>query len=322
MKFAILAPGRIAHMMAKAVSGLPEVEKYAIGSRDLGRAKEFADQWGFEKAYGSYEELVQDDAIDLIYIATPHSHHFETAKLCIEHGKNILVEKPFTVNAKQAKELIALAKEKGVFMTEAIWTRYMPSRKMIDELIEKGTIGKVTSLMANLCYELMDKERMTEPELAGGALLDLGVYPINFARMVFKKEVEDFSSHAVMSPKGVDYINSMTLVFEGGEMAVLHSSMLVESNRMGAIYGETGYIEVQNINNCEEIRVYDANHQLTQTIPVPEQINGYEYEVIACMKAIEEGKLECEEMPHAETIWVMELMDAIRKEWGLVYPCE
>lgn len=322
MKFAILAPGRIAHMMAEAVSGLPEVEKYAIGSRSIERAQEFADQWGFEKAYGSYEELVQDDEIDLIYVATPHSHHFECAKLCIEHGKNILVEKPFTVNAKQAKELIALAKEKGVFMTEAIWTRYMPSRKMIDDLIAQGTIGKVTSLMANLCYELMDKERMTDPALAGGALLDLGVYPINFARMVFKTEVEDFSSHAVMSPKGVDYINSMTLVFEGGEMAILHSNMLAESNRMGAIYGEKGYIEIQNINNCEEIRVYDASHKLIQTIPVPEQINGYEYEVIACMKAIEEGKLECEEMPHAETIWVMELMDAIRKEWGLVYPCE
>lgn len=322
MKFAILGPGSIAKCMATAVSGLKEVEKYAVASRDLKRAEAFAKEWGFEKAYGSYEEMVQDPQVELIYVATPHSFHFEHAKLCIEHGKNVLVEKPFTVNTKQAEELILLAKEKNVFLTEAIWTRYMPSRKMVDDLIEAGTIGKVTSIMANLCYELHGIPRMEEPELAGGALLDLGVYPINFARMVAKTEVKEMHSHAVMSPKGIDWMNSMTLVFEDGIMAVLHSNMLANSNRMAAVFGDKGYMEIQNVNNCEEIRIYDADHKLVVTHPVPEQINGYEYEVIASMKAIREGKIECEEMPHEETLWVMRLMDSIRKEWGMVYPFE
>ena len=322
MKFAILGPGHIAHSLAKAVSALDGVECYAVGSRSLERAEAFAKEWDFEKAYGSYEELAEDPEVDLIYIATPHSHHYEHAKLCLQNGKNILVEKAFTVNAAQAEELAALAKEKNVLMAEAIWTRYMPSRKMIDDLLDKGTIGKVTSLMANLGYELHDKERLQSPELAGGALLDLSVYPINFARMVMKKEVKDITTTAVMSPRGIDWVNSITLVFEDDTMAVLHSNMLVGINRMGVICGDKGYIEVQNINNCEEIRVYNLDHQLVETHKVPEQINGYEYEVLACMKAIEEGKIECEQMPHAESIWIMRLMDRVRKEWGMVFPFE
>ena len=322
MKFAIFGPGKIAQCMAAAVTSLEEVERYAVASRDLTRAQEFASEWGFEKAYGSYEEMLADPEVELIYVATPHSHHYEHAKMCLNAGKNVLLEKAFTVNAKQAEELIALAKEKNVLLAEAIWTRYMPSRKMIDDLIDSGRIGKVNAVMANLGYELHDIPRMQEPELAGGALLDLGVYPINFAKMVVKKDVKDVISTAVMSPKGIDWANSITLIFEDDTMAVLHSNMLAGLNRLGAIYGDKGYLEVQNINNAEEIRVYDLDHQLVETIPVPEQINGYEYEVISCIKAIKEGKIECEEMPHEETLWIMRLMDRIRKQWNMVYPFE
>lgn len=322
MKFAILGPGGIANAMATAVSGLDKVEKYAIGSRSMERAEEFAKKWGFEKAYGSYEELVQDPEIDLIYVASPHSHHYEHAKLCLENGKGVLVEKAFTVNAAQAEELVALAKEKNVLLAEAIWTRYMPSRKMIEDLIDAGTIGKVTSLTANLGYELHNIKRLQEPELAGGALLDLGVYPINFAKMVMRKDIKEVTSHAVMSPKGIDWMNSITLIFEDDTMAVLHSNMLAGMNRMGVIFGDKGYMEVQNINNCEEIRVYDLDHKLVATHKVPEQINGYEYEVISCIKALEEGKIECDEMPHEEILWVMRLMDRIRGDWGMKYPFE
>lgn len=322
MKFAIFGPGKIAQCMAAAVTPLKEVERYAVASRDIKRAQDFASEWGFEKAYGSYEEMLADPEVELIYVATPHSHHYEHAKMCLNAGKHVLLEKAFTVNAKQAEELIALAKEKNVLLAEAIWTRYMPSRKMIDDLIESGRIGKVNAVMANLGYELHDIPRMQEPELAGGALLDLGVYPINFAKMVVKKDVKDVISTAVMSPKGIDWTNSITLIFEDDTMAVLHSNMLAGLNRLGAIYGDKGYLEVQNINNAEEIRVYDLDHQLVETIPVPEQINGYEYEVISCIKAIKEGKIECEEMPHEETLWIMRLMDRIRKDWNMVYPFE
>lgn len=322
MKFSILAPGGIAQKMAEAVSGVEGVERYAVASRTYDKAKAFADKWGFEKAYGSYEEMLEDPEVELVYVASPHSHHYQYAKMCLEHGKHVLVEKAFTVNAEQAEKLIRIAEEKGLFLTEAIWTRYMPSRKMIDDLVESGIIGEVTSLTANLGYVLDKVERMQNPELAGGALLDLGVYPINFALMVFRSEVKNISSTAVLSPKGIDWMNSITLTFEDGKMAVLHSNMLAQTDREGVINGSKGYIEIQNINNCEEIRVFDLDRKMTACYKVPEQINGYEYEVIACKKAIEEGRLECAEMPHSEIIKVMKLMDGIRREWGMKFPCE
>ncbi len=322
MKFAILAAGSIAHSMAEAVSGIEEIEKYAVACRELGRAQAFADKWGFEKAYGSYEEMLEDPEVELVYVASPHSHHYAHAKMCLEHGKHVLVEKAFTVNARQAEELIALSEEKGLLLTEAIWTRYMPSRRMLDELTESGVIGRITSLTANLGYVLPHVERLQKPELAGGALLDLGVYPINFALMVFHQEVKEVVSTAVMSPLGIDWINSITLTFQDGSVAVLHSNMLAQTDRQGVINGDQGYIEVQNINNCEEIRVFDLQRKLIARYTVPKQINGYEYEVLSCIKAIREGKCQCPEMPHSETLRVMKLMDKIRADWHMTYPCE
>lgn len=322
MKFGILAPGNIARSMAKAVSEIEGMECYAVASRDYGRAENFAKQWGFAKAYGSYQELAEDPQVELIYVASPHSHHYQHTKLCLEHNKHVLVEKAFTVNAAQAEELIRLSEEKGLLLAEAIWTRYMPSRKMIDDILASGVLGKVTSLTANLGYILPHVERMQNPELAGGALLDLGVYPINFALMAFQGEVEKIDATAIMSPRGVDWMNSTTLSFADGKMAVLHSDMLAQTDRQGVISGDQGYLEVQNINNCEEIRVFDLNRQMTARYQVPEQINGYEYEVLSCKKAIEEGKSECPEMPHSETLRVMRILDHIRRQWGMVFPCE
>lgn len=322
MKFAILGPGNIAGQMAQAVTKLKEIECYAVASRSYDRAKAFADKWGFEKAYGSYEEMVNDPEVELVYVASPHSSHCEHAKLCLDHGKHVLLEKAFTVNTAQAEELIRLSEEKGLLLTEAIWTRYMPSRKMIGDLLAQGILGKVTSLTANLGYALADVKRMQEPELAGGALLDLGVYPINFALMAFGDDVTKIESSSVMSPKGIDWMNSITLTFADGKMAVLHSNMLAQTDREGVIFGDQGYLEVQNINNCEEIRVYDFDRNLTAKYPVPKQINGYEYEVLSCVRAIAEGKTECPEMPHSETLRVMKMLDTIRAQWNMKYPFE
>lgn len=325
MNFSILAPGSIANSMAQAVTGLSAeygIKCHSVASRNIERAKDFADRWGFEKAYGSYEEMVNDPEVELVYIASPHSLHYEHAKLCLEHGKHVLVEKAFTINALQAEELINIAKEKKLLLVEAIWTRFMPSRTIINEIIEKGIVGKPVSLTANLGYYLQDKERLIEPSLAGGALLDVGVYPINFAMMVFGQDVSRVESSAVMSDKGVDQCNSVTLYFRGGGMAVLHSTMMTPTDRRGIIYCEDGYIEAENINNCEKIDVYDRAHELIDTYNVPEQINGYEYEVLSCRRALLSGEIECEEMPHAETLKVMKLLDQIREQWGMKYPME
>ena len=163
MKVGIIGAGRIAANMAKTLDGMDDAAAYAIAARNLDRAQKFAKEWGFEKAYGSYEELVNDPEVELIYIATPHPFHIEQAKLCINHGKPVLCEKPFTVNAVGAKEVFALAKEKEVFITEAIWTRYLPSRKIIDDIIASGEIGEIKGISANLGYDMHTKERLIDP---------------------------------------------------------------------------------------------------------------------------------------------------------------
>ena len=322
MKFSILAPGNIANSMAAAVTKLNEIECYAAASRTLEKAQQFADKWGFQKAYGSYEEMLEDPEVELVYVATPHSHHFQYAKMCLEYGKHVLVEKPITVNAAQAEELFALAKEKNLLVAEAMWSRYMPVRKMVDTLIAEGEIGQVSFLSANLGFNLSHVERMQKPELAGGALLDLGVYPINFALMTIHSEVKELRASVIKSPEGVDWINTITLIFEDGKVADLHSNMLSQTDCHGVISGDKGYMVIDYIPNCEEIRVFDLERRLKTIYKVPEKINGYEYEVLACKKAIEEGKLECEEMPHTEILRVMKMMDQVRESWGMKYPCE
>ena len=286
MKLGILGAGGIASTMAKTVAGMKDVEAYAVAARDLGRAQVFAQKYEVKKAYGSYEEMLADDEVELVYIATPHSHHYLHSKMCLEAGKHVLCEKAFTVNAEQAQKLFDLAKEKKLLITEAIWTRYMPSRKMINDIIESGVIGEVTAVTANLSYTVSHVERIRKPELAGGALLDVGVYPINFASMVLGDKVKDVKATAIFQ-NGVDILDSIAMVFEGDRMATLQCGAREISDRMGSIFGTRGYMQVQNINNPEKITVFDTDHKEVASYVVPEQISGYEYEVESCMKAID-----------------------------------
>lgn len=318
----IMGTGNIAAVMAKTLDKMKGVRVYAVASREKVKADVFIKKYGGKKAYGSYEELVQDSKVDLIYIATPHSEHYANAKLCIINEKPVLCEKAFTANAKQAEELLKLAKEKGVFITEAIWTRYMPMVTKIREVLGSGVIGEPKTLTANLGYRINDVERLQNPALAGGALLDVGIYPLNFALMLFGNSIEKIHSCCTYTATGVDEQNTITLQYMDGKVAVLNSSMVSVSDRKGIIYGTKGYAIVENINNFESITIYDSsNHQLA-TYKAPKQISGYEYEVEACIKALRNKEPECEEMPHSETLRVMRMMDDLRKEWGIVYPFE
>lgn len=326
MKVAILGAGSIARSMAKTLRGMRAngrpVELYAVASRDLARARAFAEAEGFERAYGSYEDMVRDDAVELVYVATPHSLHAQHMRLCIEHGRPVLCEKAFTGNARQAEEILSLAEKKGIFVTEAIWTRYMPSREIVNNLIANGAIGRPMMLMANLGYAIQHHERIRRPELAGGALLDLGVYTLNFASMVFGDDVERMDSSVAMMETGVDHTESMTLYYRNGRVAQLTSTALAATNRCCQVYGDKGYLTVDNVNNPQVIELYDTSYRgvPVQTIRVPQQITGYEYEVEACLRALEQGALECPEMPHAETLHMMRVMDALRAQWGMRYP--
>lgn len=320
MKVGIIGCGRIARTMADTINNTKGFELYAVAARDIERANAFKEEFNASVSYGSYEELVSDDNVELVYVATPHSHHKDHMLLCLNHNKPILCEKAFTVNEAEAKEVLDLAKEKGLFVGEAIWTRYMPSRKIIDKIIGEGKIGRVTSVTANLGYQISDKERIIDPALGGGALLDIGIYPLNFALMARNNvNVKALTGVCTKAETGVDLQDSMVLCFEDGSIATIFADAEIISDRRGYIYGTKGYIEVENINNPEVIRVYDNSRKpfMNTEIIIKKDYNGYEYELLEAKKCIEEGKIESEMMSHKETLRVMRFMDAFRASWGV-----
>lgn len=322
MKIGVLGTGAIAECVCPTMAKLDELECYGIASRSLEKAESFRKAYGFQKAYGSYEELLEDDEVELIYVAVPHSHHYECMKMCIEHGKPVICEKAFTVNAQQAKEIYALAQEKKVFATEAMWTRYMPSRTKLQEVLQSGTIGEIRALTANLAYNVAHRQRLHDPALAGGALLDVGVYGINFALMHFGKEISRVESSVQMLPSGVDEMETISIFYKDGKMANITAGITSRSDRQGIFYGSHGYIVVNNINNPQSISVYDDKDCLLSRWEAPKQISGYEYEFLECVKAIRNGRWESWSIPLEESVFMMEIMDEIRRQWGLVYPQE
>lgn len=322
MHIGLMGTGNIAGVMAKTVNGMKGVTLYAAASRTEEKAKAFAKQYGVKKAYGSYEAMLKDDKVDLVYIATPHSEHYDNAMLCIKYKKPVLCEKAFTANAKQAKEVLEYAEKEKVFVTEAIWTRYMPMVDMIKDVLRSGLIGRPMFLSANLSYALEHVQRMYDPALAGGSLLDLGVYPINFASIFFGTNIAKVSSFCTFTETGVDKQETITIQYTDGKVASLTASQCCVGDRKGIIQGTDGFMVIENINNYESFTVYDKDRKKIFYKKAPKQITGYEYEVAACKQALEKGALECPQMPHSETIRVMEFMDSLRKEWGVVYPFE
>ena len=321
-KVGIIGAGWIAEKMAEALAPLEDYCVYAIASRSIGKATEFAGRWNIPKAYGSYEDMVKDNDVDLVYIATPHSHHFPHAMLALNAGKQVLVEKAFTANAAEAEELIETARSKGLFITEAIWTRYMPLSHKVKEIMESGIIGKPRVITATLCYMMEFKERILRPDLCGGALLDLGVYALNFARMYFGTDIVRTVSNCHMGPTGIDLQECISLSYADGKMANLQAGTLCLNDRQGIINGTEGYIRVDNINCPEVVEVY-RNYELVERYVKPEDmVNGYEYQVIEARRCIEAGLPESPMMPHQETLDIMKQMDGLRKEWGVVYPMD
>lgn len=321
-KVGIIGAGWIAEKMAEALAPLEDYCVYAIASRSIGKATEFVGRWNIPKAYGSYEDMVKDNDVDLVYIATPHSHHFPHAMLALNAGKPVLVEKAFTANAAEAEELIETARSKGLFITEAIWTRYMPLSHKVKEIMESGIIGKPRVITATLCYMMEFKERILRPDLCGGALLDLGVYALNFARMYFGTDIVRTVSNCHMGPTGIDLQECISLSYADGKMANLQAGTLCLNDRQGIINGTEGYIRVDNINCPEVVEVY-RNYELVERYVKPEDmVNGYEYQVIEARRCIEAGLPESPMMPHQETLDIMKQMDGLRKEWGVVYPMD
>ncbi len=322
LKVGILGTGRIAGLMADTLKEMRGATCYAVASRTKEKADNFAKEKGIKKTYGSYEELVADPKVELVYVATPHSEHYKNVRLALEAGKNVICEKAFMLNEAQAKDVFALAESKKLFITEAMWTRYMPLMMKLKEVLASNVIGEPTMLTANLGFNIIYKDRIVDPALGGGALLDLGVYPLNFASMAFGNDVSDIVSICTYNDRGMDMQDSITLRYTNGRMAVLNATTLSRSESSGVIYGNKGYIVVENINNPSVITVYDSFNKKLAEYKRPKQKTGYEYEIEACIRAISENWLECPEMPHSETLKMLNMMDFIRKSNNIVFPGE
>jgi predicted dehydrogenase len=322
LRVGIIGAGWIAEKAAITLNGLQECECYAIASRSLEKAEAFAKQWKVKKAYGSYSELIADADVDLVYVATPHSHDYDVTKEDLLADKPCLVEKAFMANLKQSTEIVQLAHERKVFLAEAIWTRYQRAVQIVRDLIDNGRIGTPRLVTATLGYSMGDKPRIMRPDLCGGALLDLGVYALNFVRMFFPADIVSIDSQCVKSKTGMDLTNAITLVLADGMLCNLQSSAACVGDNIGVIAGTEGNIIIDNVNNPQTITVNGPDRTYIETIRVPQQITGYEYQFLACRQALKEGLLEPREMPHAEVLYIMELMDGLRQKWGVRYPMD
>ena len=322
MRVGIIGTGWIAEKAAITLNGLSDCEAYAVGSRTQEKADAFAAEWNIAKAYGSYSELIADPNVDLVYVGTPHSHHFDVTREALMAGKPCLVEKAFMANARQAKEIIDLAHERNVFLAEAIWTRYQPAVGIVNKLIADGRIGIPRLVTATLGYSMGDKPRIMRPDLCGGALLDLGVYALNFVRMFTSADVIRIETQCVKSGTGMDLTNAISLLLSNGMLANVQSSAACVGDNIGVIAGTEGNLIIDNINNPQTITVNGPDRTYVETIHVPEQITGYEYQFMACRQALADGLTEPREMPHAETLYIMQLMDDLRQRWGVCYPMD
>lgn len=320
-RFAILSAGNIADIMADTLSRMKgELIPYAIGARDKNRAQKMAEKYGFQKSYGSYEELVADEQVDVVYVASPHSHHYEHVKLCLNSGKHVLCEKAFTANAAQARELVELAEKKNRFLGEAVWTRFMPFVPKLRKFLDDGVIGEIHSVQCAFGQNLLHVERMVDPALAGGALLDLGIYPLTLSSIVLGTDIQNITSDAVISDRGVDVQNSMTIRYRNGSLASLSSCMAAKMPNDALICGEKGFIRLKSFWMCQQFTIEGENEPVSLACPF--EISGYEYEVRATIRALDQGKLYCDEMPWEESIRLMEVMDGLRAQWGVKYPFE
>ena len=322
MRVGIIGTGWIAEKAAITLAGLTECEAYAVGSRSQEKADAFAAKWNIPKAYGSYAALIADADVDLVYVGTPHSHHYDVTREAILAGKPCLVEKAFMANHRQASDIVRLAREHQVFLAEAIWTRYQPVVATVRQLIADGRIGTPRLVTATLGYSMGDKPRIMRPDLCGGALLDLGVYALNFVRMFFGADIVSIDGHCVKSPTGMDLTNAITLVLSDGTLCNLQSSAQCVGDNIGVIAGTEGNLIIDNINNPQQITVNGPDRTYVETIRVPQQITGYEYQFLACRQCLKEGRLEPREMPLDETLYVMQLMDQLRRQRGVRYPMD
>jgi predicted dehydrogenase len=316
VRWGILGTGNIAATFTEDLLILDDHLVAAVGSRDDRRARDFATKYGIDRAYGSYEELADDDSLDVIYVATPHSEHADQAKLCLRAGRGVLVEKPFTVTAAEAAEVVAVAHEQHRFAMEAMWTRFNPLVREIRDLVAGGAIGRVTAIQADLsgAPPYQPEHRLWNPDLAGGALLDVGVYPVSFGSMLLG-EPDAVRAVAALAPTGVDANTAVTARYPGGAVGLYHCGLWATSPQPATITGTGGRITIGPPFYRPDNFTIDPDDGEPRTRSVILRGHGYTYQAEEVARCLREGLTESPVMPLADTLSVMRTLDAARADY-------
>lgn len=320
-KWGILGCGKIARKFSTDLKLLPDARLYAVASRDPGKASRFAEELGFEKAYGSYQEMVNDPEVEIVYVATPHSFHFEHVMLCLNHGKAVLNEKPFALNLREAKKMADKARSGGIFLMEAFWTRFQPGFQKALEIIRSGSLGALRIVHSDFAFNAPKNplHRLYNVELGGGSLLDIGIYPV-FAALAVMGKPESVKALATFADTGAEESIAITFRYAGGEMASLYSSFAAYSLVSTEYNCERGAIRMSK--RC----IAPASVTIWKEDGTEEIFNynfpgaGYQFEAAHVMECLNTGKTESPLLPLDFSLDLMDTLDRIRTEAGIVFP--
>jgi predicted dehydrogenase len=323
LRWGILGTGWIARQMTAdlAIHGSPVT---AVGSRSQATADAFAAEFGIPVSHGSYEALVADPDVDVIYVATPHPSHVADATLALGAGKHVLLEKPYTINAAEARAVAGLARDRGLVVLEAMWTRWMPHMIRLREIIAAGTLGDVRTIVVDHDQKLSQdpSHRLQDPALGGGALLDLGIYPVSFAWDVFGAPA---TVHAISSPTptGVDRQTAILLGYADGQQAVMHTALDTKGPNTASVIGTDARLEIDSVwYNPTTMRVIDPDENVIEAFDGRSVGRGMQFQAAAIERIVASGDLEDDILPPSESIAIMETLDQIRAQIGLRYPSE
>lgn len=324
INWAVLGCGHIAKTFMQSIQKVENANVVACAASNTERAQQFAQDYNIETAFGDYNSMLAERNIRAVYIATTHNFHFEQIIMCLQHGKHVLCEKPLTLNAKQAEQAFDLAAANNLMLVEAVWTRFLPAIRSIQELIKSGSIGEVLSVKANfsLNRDLPDTHRLKNKKLAGGALLDLGIYPITIADIVFAQTPKKIESSVIMTKTGVDENSFYTLEYEGGKTAQLSAGFKMSGPTEATIMGDKGFIRIPFFLGAK-------TYQINREGESPETCNfdfedgsNFSFEIAHMTEFLLNDNCKSDIHSPDSTLRVMKIMDEIREQWGLTYPVE
>ncbi|MEN6385375.1 MAG: Gfo/Idh/MocA family oxidoreductase [Phycisphaerales bacterium] len=325
IRWGIVGTGGIAHKFAQALAVLPDAKLTAVSSRKKETAEKFASEFNIPNTHVGVESLAADNNVDVVYIATPHTNHNTETISCLKAGKAVLCEKPLAINSRQVAEMIQCAKENNVFLMEAMWTYFFPAVKKIRQIISAGDIGEVRFATVNFCVDFNNPDpqgRLLNPNLAGGTLLDIGIYDIAYAQMIFGKEPLEIASLANFGPTGVDEQASMIFKYDKGQIANLNCAANLALPCEALIFGTKGRIKVPHMFFHPDKFTVEIGSSHKKEYTFDRLGNGYTYEAIEVMQCLKDGKIQSDIMPWSTSVSFMNIMDKIRKQWNFVYPME